>query len=143
MKTIKKSASVKVMLSYNYNHFESSIVIENEEGLTVEEIDEARKDCARLCDKAIIQYKQAKIVENKTVGLKDQRERLEIEVEKLREKEGELTNHEKAKIKTLEDFNWNRQWDYEDDFDEDDFDSPEMYCNDIEKSLDLDEELEF
>lgn len=123
--TILKSASVKVMLSHNYNHFEASIILENEEGLTTEEINEARKDCMRLCDKAIIQYNQAKHATNKLCGLDQARERLSIEVDKLKAKDGELTPEEKARIKTLEDYNWNRQFDYEDDFD--DWDSPEQF----------------
>ena len=124
-KTIFKSASVKVMLSHNYNHFETSIILENEEGLNTEEINEARKDCMRLCDKAIIQYNQAKHAANKLCGLDEARKTLSIEVDKLRAKDGELTPEEKAKIKTLEDYNWNKQFDYEDGFD--DYDSPEDF----------------
>ena len=47
---------------------------------------------------------------------------------------------EKAKIKVLEDYDWNRQWDYEDDFEEDDYRSPEdMYENEMQED---DEELD-
>ncbi len=127
-KTIIKSASVKVMLSHNYSHFEASICVENEEGLLISEIDDARKDCMRLCDKAIIQYNQAKHAANKLCGLDEAREILSIEVDKLKEKDGELTPEEKAKIKTLEDYNWNRQFDYEDDFE--DYDSSEDFYHD-------------
>lgn len=81
MSTIIKSASVKVMLSYNYNHFEASMVVENEEGVTVQDVDNARKDCQRLCDKAIKQYQI-------------------------------------AKVKALEDHNWELKFDYEDNYDE-------------------------
>lgn len=41
MTTIRKSATVKVMLSHNYNHFEASIALENDEGVTVQDIDSA------------------------------------------------------------------------------------------------------
>lgn len=54
------SASVKVMLSYDYSHFEVSMTLENDEGLTKKKIDEARKDCQRLADRAVEQYKIAK-----------------------------------------------------------------------------------
>ncbi len=47
METKVKSASVKVMLSYDYSHFESSMAIENESGLTMQDIDNARKNCHR------------------------------------------------------------------------------------------------
>jgi hypothetical protein len=55
-----KTASVKIMLSYDYSHFETSMSIENDDGLTDKEIDMARKQCQRLCDKAVYQYKKAK-----------------------------------------------------------------------------------
>lgn len=134
-KTILTSASVKVMLSHNYNHFETSIILENEEGLNTTEINEARKDCMRLCDKAIIQYNQAKHAANKLTGLDEKRARLQIEVAGLMEKEGELTPEEKAKIKTLDDYNWNKQFDYQDDFDG--FNSPEDFYNDQLPDKDL------
>jgi len=38
-----KSASVKVMLSYDYSHFEASMALENDNGLSMLEIDNARK----------------------------------------------------------------------------------------------------
>lgn len=60
METIIKSASVKVMLSYDYSHFEASMSVENESGLALSDIDEARKKCQRLADKAVGQYKKAK-----------------------------------------------------------------------------------
>lgn len=60
MTTKIKNASVKVMLSYDYSHFEASMSLENDEGLSKEDIDLARKDCQRLADKAVGQYKTAK-----------------------------------------------------------------------------------
>ena len=49
------SATVKVMLSHNYCHFEVSKIIEANEGeeLTMKEIDTARIDCQKLADKAV------------------------------------------------------------------------------------------
>ena len=79
----------------------------------------------RLCDKAIIQYNQAKHAANKLTRLDEARKALSIEVDKLKAKDGKLTPEEKAKIKTLEDYNWNKQFDYEDDFD--DYESPEDF----------------
>ncbi len=67
-KTIIKSASVKVMQSFNYNHFEASLVIENEEGLDLTEVDEAIKYCQRLTDKAVGQYQKAKDMAPKIVN---------------------------------------------------------------------------
>ena len=50
MKTKIKNASVKVMLSYDYSHFEASMSLENEGGLSMAEIDTARKNCQRLAE---------------------------------------------------------------------------------------------
>ena len=121
-KTIRKSATVKVMLSYNYNHFEASIALENEDGLEVKDIDDARKDCNRLCDKAIIQYQQAKTIENKRANKVSEKRQLEREVAEIKQKDKSTwTVVEKAKVKALEDHDWNLQWDYDDDWDEDNY----------------------
>ena len=120
LETILKSSTVKVMLSYDYNHFEASILIENEKGLTVKEIDGARKSCARLCDKAIRQYKTAKNIENQRIELRGEKRRLELEVDRIKEQsKTRWSPEEKAKVKALEDNDWNLAWDYDDDmFDE-------------------------
>lgn len=116
MTTIRKSATVKVMLSHNYNHFEASIALENESGVSVEDIDNARKDCNRLCDKAIKQYNVAKLMESKRASLSNERRNLEHEVAEIKQKDKETWSViEKAKVKALEDHNWNIQWDYDDD----------------------------
>ena len=116
--TIRKSATVKVMLSHNYNHFETSIALENEDGVTVEDIDSARKDCNRLCDKAIKQYNLAKIVESRRANLLSEKRNLENEVALIKEKDRETWSVvEKAKVKALEDHEWNLKWDYDDNDD--------------------------
>lgn len=115
--TIRKSASVKVMISHNYNHFEASIQLENEQGVSVKDIDEARKDCNRLCDKAIIQYQLSKQVESKRANLQSEKRMLEMEVAQIKQKDKTLWSvTEKAKVKALEDHNWDLQWDYDDDY---------------------------
>lgn len=118
MTTIRKSATVKVMLSHNYNHFEASIALENENGVSFEEIDNARKDCNRLCDKAIIQYQQAKAHETKRLNLKSEKAQLEREVAEIKQREKEFWSvTDKAKVKALEDHNWELKWDYDDQYD--------------------------
>jgi len=115
MATIK-SASVKVMLSYNYNHFEASLNIENDDGLTMVEIDDARKQCQRLCDKAVVQYQKAKHHESKRTSDTLERRALEREVAYIKQKDSSLwTVVEKAKVKALEDHDWESRWDYDDD----------------------------
>jgi hypothetical protein len=68
MGTIIKNAAVKIMLSYGYSHFETLILLENESGITKLEIDNARKECQRLADKAVGQYKKAKDMAAKRDG---------------------------------------------------------------------------
>lgn len=116
MSTIRKSATVKVMLSHNYNHFEASIALENESGVSVEDIDHARKDCNRLCDKAIKQYNIAKSMELKRVNLASEKRALEREVAEIKQRDQETWSvTDKAKVKALEDHNWELRWDYDDD----------------------------
>lgn len=121
-KTILKSTTVKVMLSHDYNHFEASICLENEGGLTVKEIDNARKDCARLCDKAIRQYKSAKNIQGKRASLAGEKLRLQREVDLIKEwPKSKWTPEEKAKAKALEDRDWELSWDYDDDMHDEPF----------------------
>lgn len=49
-------ASVKVMRSLDYNNFEVNLTIENDQGINLQEIDEKRKQCQRLVDKAVTQF---------------------------------------------------------------------------------------
>jgi len=108
-------ANVKVMLSYNYCHFEVSKQIEGD-NITQQDIDEARKDCQRLADKAVGQYKTAKTEENKRVGNSYERDQLEREVRSIRLKdEKEWTVLDKAKVKALEDYNHTAFYNYDDD----------------------------
>lgn len=112
------TATVKVMQSYNYCHFEASMSLENEAGIEPIEIDNARKDCQRLTDKAVKQFQTAKSVESKRANLNFEKQALEREVASIKQKVKEdWSVTDKAKVKALEDHNWNLQFDYEDDFD--------------------------
>jgi len=118
MATIK-SASVKVMLSYNYNHFEACLNLENDDGLTMHEVDEARKQCQRLCDKALVQYQKSKNHEANRARNEMEKRSLEREVTEIRAKDKSLWSvTDKAKVKALEDHNWDLRWDYNDDDDD-------------------------
>lgn len=122
MSTIIKSATVKVMLSHNYNHFETSICLENEEGIEITEINEARKCCNRLCDEAIKQFNDAKHVASRRANLKSEKAQLEREVKAIKEKEQkEWSVTDKAKVQALSDHEWSLQWDYDDDYNSDNY----------------------
>jgi len=105
-------ASVKVMRSYDYCHFEISLSIDE---TTLEEADNLRKAAARLTDKAVHQYKIAKReAENMIHG--GNKLKLEKETKIIRENfpKSEWTPEQQAKIKALEDFEY---YDYQDDWD--------------------------
>lgn len=117
METIIKSASVKVMLSHDYSHFEASMSLENESGIPLKDIDEARKNCQRLADKAVGQYKTAKLDANKLTATSYERQQLEKEVREIRVNKNEenWSVLEKAKVKALDDYNHQTRYDYNDD----------------------------
>lgn len=121
METKIKSASVKVMLSYDYSHFEASMQLENDNGLDIKDIDEARKSCQRLADKAVGQYKTAKQMAAKRSDGQYQMQNFESECKKIAAKnEHDRTLKEIGMLKQYEDENWQAQFDYRYDYDDDD-----------------------
>lgn len=118
--TILKTASVKVMLSYDYSHFESSMSLENEAGLSMKEINEARKNCQRLCDNAVRQYKIYKEMAANRQDGKFKMTLFENECKKIQLKdEHDRTLKEIAMLKQYENENWQAQFDYNYDYDDD------------------------
>lgn len=118
--TLITSAHVKVMLSHDYNHFESSMGLSNPEGLTTADLDNARKECQRLCSKAVDQYTLYKNVLYKNRQNENTYDRLLEQVERIQKRPvSEWSDRDKAAVKALEDWNWEtrrRQYNYEDDF---------------------------
>jgi len=116
---IAKSATVKVMQSYNYCHFEASTVIEAKEGeeLTMQDMDKARIQCQKLTDKAVEQYKKAKEFEAKRANSSFEKDSLTRDVAAIRAKpENDWSPLDKAKVKALEDHNFqSRFYDYSND----------------------------
>lgn len=117
------SATVKVMLSHNYCHFEVSKAIEATEGeeLTQKDIDKARIECQILADKAVDQYVKAKSHEAKRATNSYEKSQLEREVAAVRQKdEKDWSPLDKAKVKALEDHNFEKRfysyYDDEDDY---------------------------
>ena len=121
METKIKNASVKVMLSYDYSHFEASMSLENDNGLTIKEIDAARKDCQRLADKAVSQYKTAKIMAAKRNDGEYAMRNFAAECEKIKAKnEHDRTLKEIGMLKQYENENWEAQFDCDYDYEDDD-----------------------
>jgi hypothetical protein len=122
MKTKIKNASVKVMLSYDYCHFEALMSLENDNGLELKEIDDARKDCQRLADKAVGQYKTAKQAAIAREESKYRMINFEEECKRIANKnEQDRTIKEIAMLKQYKDEEWRDQfyayYDYDDDED--------------------------
>lgn len=121
METKVKAASVKVMLSYDYSHFEASMSLENDNGLSLQDIDEARKDCQRLANKAIGQYKTAKEQAAKRNDGQYKMRAFEQECQQIEKKEEhDRTLREIAMLKQYKDENWQAQFDCDYDFEDDD-----------------------
>lgn len=120
MSTIIKNASVKVMLSYDYSHFEASMSLENDNGLDIKEIDAARKNCQRLADKAVGQYKTAKEAAAKRTDGKYQMENFLAQIKKIEAKdEHDRTLKEIAMLKEYKDEAWREQFLYDYDYEDD------------------------
>ena len=113
---------VKVMRSYDYCHFEVQLSSSEPKGL--KEIDDMRKEAARLADKAVEQYAQHKgFLEWKAgIGGYSYTERCKRVDKILKEvPESERTPEQKAELKLLSDiqFHESRHFDYYDDWDDD------------------------
>lgn len=106
-----KTASVKVMLSYDYSHFEASMSLENESGLSMAEIDTARKNCQRLADKAVGQYKTAKENAVKRIVGAYKMNKFKAQCTKIKAKdEQDRTIKEIAMLKQYENENWQAEF---------------------------------
>jgi hypothetical protein len=117
MNTPIETASVKVMRSHDYCHFE--VVLGSSQANTPEAVDELRKAAARLADKAVEQYKIAKLAHERTETIK-QSWLLKSAEDKP---EDERTPKDKAIIKYHSDaaFRARFDYDYEDDWQQDDW----------------------
>jgi len=108
------------MLSYDYSHFEASMSLENESGISTIEIDNARKDCQRLADKAVSQYKIAKQCAANRVNGEMKMRNFEEECKRIAKKdEHDRTLKEIAILKQYQDENWQAQFDYNYDYEDD------------------------
>lgn len=118
--SIIDSASVKVMRSHDYCHFE--VVLGTSSPVSPEQVNELRKTAARLADKAVEQYKIAKVNFEKLNQKREERKWEGQRVSQLKAipEEGR-TEEDKARIKAYDDetFEMYRKFNYEDDWHED------------------------
>ena len=113
-------ASVKIMLSYDYCHFEVALS-NNDETLTLEQVDNMRKDCQRLADKAVRQYKVTKNAVSAKIWAEKSAAEIRPEVDKICEiPKSEWTPEQKATVKALEDHDFllSHDWNYQDEWEE-------------------------
>lgn len=95
-------ASVKVMRSYDYCHFEVNLGTDLD--LSVVEVDDMRKVAATLVDEAVEDYKRMKAQETKRNSAGWDREQMKRRLQAIKEKpEGERTINEVAQLKASED----------------------------------------
>lgn len=117
-----ETASVKVMRSHDYCHFE--VCLSSSLANTPELVDELRKTAARLADKAVEQYKVAKA--NAQAHENDSSQLASLlyrHSDILKKPESERTPEEKATVKTIEDrkHRSRRFYSYEDEWSEPDY----------------------
>lgn len=104
------------MLSHDYCHFEISLSSDQE--MTIQEINELRKDAQRLVDEAVRQYKIAKEVAQKRIQMLGEKQQMQIEVDHYKNMpETEWPERIKAINKTLQDAEyWEKNaYDYEEE----------------------------
>jgi ABC-type nitrate/sulfonate/bicarbonate transport system substrate-binding protein len=109
------NASVKVMNSYDYCHFEVALSAED---VSIADVDNLRKEAQRLVDKSIKQYKVAKRIASQMPD-----SYLESRVRTLRENtpQSEWTPEQKAMVKAYNDAMFaSSHYDYQDDWDDGD-----------------------
>lgn len=94
-------AAVKIMLSYDYCHFE--IMKSTDQPVTDAEINELRKDVQRLADKAVAQYKISREALDKIASIDREKSNLEWHYNKIKTiPESERTPEMDAIIKKFE-----------------------------------------
>lgn len=116
------TCSVRVMRSHDYCHFEVILTgtpAEGETHVTLGDIDDLRKHAARLADKAVEQYKVAKLAFTQQAQAKDAvKYSKEVIAEINAIVPEQRTPEQQAHLKAYKDaiFRANHSYDYEDDW---------------------------
>jgi hypothetical protein len=113
---------VKIMLSYDYSHFE--VALSSDDELDAKGVNALRKKAQRLADEAVRQYKQAKLIAEKRSQAAGEKRYFLQQVSDIEAKpEGDRTVREMAILKQHDDENWEAQFEWEYDYEDDaDFD---------------------
>jgi hypothetical protein len=111
-------ASVRVMLSHDYNHFE--VALSSDEEMHAGEVNELRKTAQRLADEAVRQYKVAKeAAARREKGQYAKQSFLQMVHEIQGKSEADRSIEEIAILKQYDDEEWEAQFDYRYDYDDD------------------------
>ena len=112
-------ASVKIMLSYNYCHFE--VALSSDDDLSLKDVNGLRKDAQRLADEAVRQFKVGEELARKSINLHITSNECATKLRALKENfpESEWTPQQRAEAKRLGDIihehDYAMHWDYEDE----------------------------
>jgi len=118
--------SVRILLSYDYNHFEVALGSDNDGPLDAKGVNDLRKTAQRLADEAVRQYKRAKEAAANRAQGKQAKEYFLQEIERIKKtEEQDRTVRDLATLKQYQDENWQAQ--FEDDYDYDYDDDPGEY----------------
>ena len=112
-----QTASVKVMRSHDYCHFEVALSVDADQptGVSLTTVNDLRKEAMRLADKAVEQYKIAK--QQRLLNVQGAASTYEIH--QIRAKaETDRSPEEQATLKAYNDevFAASREYDYQDDW---------------------------
>lgn len=106
-------ASVKVMRSFDYCHFE--VALSSDEEMGIDQVNDLRKQAAILVDEAVRQYKDAKSAERERERHQFGREQAMQEVARLRAvPQSDLSVEQAARLRSYEDREFWREYDQDD-----------------------------
>jgi hypothetical protein len=74
------TASVRIMISHNYSNFEVTMNLENAEGVSVIDIENARSECQSLVNSAVNEYKS-----QPSLNPKKELQRIENKIHEIKE----------------------------------------------------------
>lgn len=111
------TATVKIMRSYDYCHFEVSLTSDDlQDG--ARSVNDLRIECAKLVDRAVEDYQKMKSVLSHRANTEYERKQLSKRVQAIKENfpQSEWTPEQKAEVKLLDDMNFEAQWSYEHEY---------------------------
>ena len=113
-----KTASVRVMRSYDYCHFEVTLGVNSEEyhSIDLADVNELRKDAQRLVDEAVSQFAKARKYDYAFMDKSAINAMMKANEEAEKVPESERTPQQKAHIKNWADYIRWKNYDYDDDF---------------------------